>query len=151
MSGERVSETFKPFPAPTPTVRRMRLGYVIHYVDDPAATVAFYEAAFGLERGFVHESGQFAEMDSGSTKLAFTSHALGAEAVPVPYVRSRPDADPAGYELTLLCGDVPAAYARAVGAGAASVAEPHDTAWGQTVAYVRDRDGALVGLATPIG
>ena len=146
-----MSETFKLLPATISSVPVMRLGYVIHFVDDPAATVRFYEAAFGLARGYVHESGQFAEMDSGSTRLAFTSHALGAEAVPVPYVRSRPDADPAGYELTLLCADVPAAYARAVGAGAAPVAEPHDTAWGQTVAYVRDRDGALVGLATPVG
>lgn len=128
----------------------MRLGYVIHYVDDPAATARLYENAFGLACELVHESGDFAQMDTGTTRLAFTSHRLGATALPGAYRRSDADAEPAGYEVTLLTSDVPAAFARAVAAGCEPFAAPHGTAWGQTVAYVRDPDGGIVGLATPM-
>ena len=44
-----------------------------------------------------------------------------------------------------------AAYARAVEAGAAPLAEPAVKPWGQTVAYVRDPDGVLVELGTATG
>jgi lactoylglutathione lyase len=43
----------------------MELGYVIVYVPDVAATVAFYERAFGIKRRFIHESGTYAEMETG--------------------------------------------------------------------------------------
>ena len=44
----------------------MKLGYTILYVSDVEKTVAFYEAAFGLTRRFIHEGG-YAEMDTGET------------------------------------------------------------------------------------
>ena len=34
----------------------MKLGYTLIYVDDVVATMKFYEKAFGLKRGFLHES-----------------------------------------------------------------------------------------------
>jgi lactoylglutathione lyase len=55
---------------------------------------------------------------------------------------------PFGVEIALVVEDVPAAYARATAAGAAAVLEPVVKPWGQTVAYVRDGDGALVELCT---
>ncbi len=129
----------------------MDLGYVIVFVDDVEEAVEFYEQAFGIVREFVHESGDFAQMATGSTKLAFTSNALGATAVPVGYTpmdRSRP---PAGVELTLVTDDVATDFATAVEAGATPLAEPHDTSWGQTVSYVRDHVGTLVSIASPVG
>ena len=36
----------------------MQLGYTLVYVADVAATVDFYEHAFGLARRFVHDSGR---------------------------------------------------------------------------------------------
>jgi hypothetical protein len=38
-----------------------------------------------------------------------------------------------------------------VAAGALPAAEPVRKPWGQTVAYVRDLDGFLVELCTPMG
>ncbi len=38
----------------------MQLGYTILYVEDVIATVEFYEAAFGLNRKFIHESQLYA-------------------------------------------------------------------------------------------
>lgn len=54
----------------------MKLGYVILYVADVGQTVDFYEAAFGLKRRFVHESGQYAELETGATALAFVHEAF---------------------------------------------------------------------------
>jgi len=50
----------------------------------------------------------------------------------------------------LVTSDVPALYARAVKAGATAVSEPATKPWGQTVAYLRDKDGHLVELCTPL-
>jgi len=46
--------------------------------------------------------------------------------------------------------DVASLYDRAVKAGAAAVARPATKPWGQTLAYVRDMDGFLVELCTPL-
>ena len=129
----------------------MEFGYAIIYVDDVTKAVEFYEQAFGIDREFVHESGQFAQMGTGRTKLAFTAHELGATAVPVVYTPITATNPPAGFEFTLVTEDVAAAFDRAVNAGATPLAEPHDTAWGQTVSYVRDHVGTLIGIASPIG
>ncbi|MEL6892742.1 MAG: VOC family protein [Actinomycetota bacterium] len=129
----------------------MDLGYVIIFVDDVAEAVEFYERAFGLEREFVLEAGDFAQMATGGTKLAFTSNELGATAVPVGYTPMDPTRPPVGVELTLVTDDVAPAFTAAVEAGATPLAEPHDTSWGQTVSYVRDHVGTLVSIASPVG
>ena len=41
------------------------------FVKDVAQAVAFYEKAFGLRKRFMHESGQFAEMEAGEAALRF--------------------------------------------------------------------------------
>ena len=51
----------------------MKVGFVILYVPEVSASVTFYERAFGLVRRFMHESGQYAEMETGATALAFAS------------------------------------------------------------------------------
>jgi hypothetical protein len=45
------------------------------YVDDPAAAAAFYERTFGLSKDFV-VPGEYAQMDTGPTKLGFATYAL---------------------------------------------------------------------------
>jgi lactoylglutathione lyase len=129
----------------------VELGYTIIYVPDVAAALDFYTRAFGLATGFLHESGQYGELATGSTALAFTAHALGEQVVPGGYTPVDPAAPPAGFEITLVTEDVDAAFATAVAAGARSLAEPHDEPWGQRVSYVRDPFGTLVGIASPLG
>ena len=109
----------------------MKLGYIILYVRDLDATVAFYERAFGLERRFVHESG-YAEMATGDTALAFATEALAASHGG-PFRPSRPDEPPAAMELAFTTQDVPAAYERAIAAGAAPLVPPETKPWGQVV------------------
>jgi lactoylglutathione lyase len=52
----------------------MRFGYTILYVSDVASSLEFYERALGQRRRFLHESGQYAELDTGDTALAFAAH-----------------------------------------------------------------------------
>ena len=126
----------------------MRLGYVIIYVSDLELTVAFYEKAFGIARRFVHGSG-YAEMDTGATALAFASEALG-HSNNMDYRPNRLKDAAAGAEIAFVTDDVAGAYTKALEAGASAFKEPTKKPWGQTVAYVRDNNGFLVEICSPI-
>lgn len=128
----------------------MKLGWVIFVVPDVAATVAFYEAAFGLARRFVAEDGTYGEMETGASTLAFVAETLAADSIPTPLRPNRPSDLPAAAQITLVTDDVAAGYERAIAAGAAPLAGPTATSWGQTVAYLRDTNGVLVELGTPV-
>jgi lactoylglutathione lyase len=129
----------------------MKLGYTILYVKDVTESVEFYELAFGLQRRFVHESGQYAEMETGATALAFAAVQLAGSNLPDGFRENTLSQPPAGIEIGLVTEDVVAAFAQAVATGAVAVVEPKTKPWGQTVAYVRDLDGILVELCSPIG
>lgn len=125
----------------------MRLRYVILYVADVPAAIAFYEAAFGLTRLFLHEGGDYGEMATGETRLAFSAHRLMRQLGKTPG-QARPDAPV--FELAFETDDVAAGFARAVAAGATAITPPHDQPWGQTISYVSDRDGYLVEICSPV-
>ena len=127
----------------------MKLGYTILYVKDVPRSVAFYEDAFGLKRRFVHEAGMYAEMDTGATTLAFAANGLAKSNLPCGFRENNPSGPPAGFEVAFTTRDVQAGYDRALAAGAIVVAPPTTKPWGQTVAFIRDRDGILVELCTP--
>lgn len=129
----------------------MRLGYVIVYVDDVPAALAFYRRAFGLETRFLHESNGYGELETGGTALAFAAHAVAGANLPGGYTPLASDAKPAGMEVGLVTDDVPAAFARAVAAGATPLAPPTTKPWGQTVGYVRAPEGTLVEICSPVG
>ena len=56
----------------------MNYAYTILYVADVPASLRFFEAAFGFERRFLHESGSYGELQTGETTLSFAAHELGA-------------------------------------------------------------------------
>lgn len=126
----------------------MKFGYTILYVDDVRRTLDFYVAAFGLSVRFLHESGDFGELETGGTALAFSSRALMRQLGKQP---STPDSGAPCFEIAFVCDDVAAAVDRAVAAGASLVQAPEAMPWGQTVAYVADPEGFLVELCTPVG
>lgn len=123
--------------------------YVIVYVPAVAAAVAFYARAFGVSARFVHPSGQYAELETGATALAFANE----EFTPSREVfeRNRPHGKAAGAEVAFVVDDVPAAFARALDEGATAAVEPSVKPRGQTVAYLRDLNGFLVELCTAMG
>ncbi|MEZ5537855.1 MAG: VOC family protein [Thiolinea sp.] len=123
----------------------MPLAYTILYVGDVAATLDFYEKAFGLQRKMLHESGDYGELDTGSTTLSFSSLNLMKQIGKNPGkpVRGNPC-----FEIAFTVEDVAAALDRAVQAGAELVQAAEDMPWGQTTAYVHDLNGFLVELCT---
>lgn len=129
----------------------MRLAYTILYVPDVAASLHFFERASGLRRRFLHESGTYGELDTGSTTLAFADHALGHANFPGGHVAAHSSPQPLGFEIALATDDVPVAHAVALTAGATELAAPQRKPWGQTVFYLRCPDGLLVELCTPMG
>lgn len=128
----------------------MKLGYVIIYVEDVTNTVAFYERAFGLDVRFVHESNLYAEMETGDTALAFSAIEDVANNG-IATNPNRPEQLPGAFEVCLVDPDVQAAFDRAVQAGCVPLMDPATKPWGQVVAYVRDLNGCLVELASPVG
>ncbi len=127
----------------------MRLGYTIIYVADVAATIAFYEQAFGLHRRFIHESGMYAELDTGETVLAFAAEPM-AQMNGLEIRVNRPAQLAAGFEIALVTDDPHSAYARAVAAGASAINPPAEKPWGQVVGYVGDLNGCLVEICSPM-
>lgn len=126
----------------------MKLGYTILYVDDVRRTVDFYSSAFGLTPKFVHEAGDFGEMDTGTTSLAFCANSLLRQMGKSPMP---PNADAPCFEIALVTPDVPMAVQRALDAGCRLLQAPEAMSWGQTVAYVADLNGFVVELCTPVG
>ncbi|HKE16056.1 MAG TPA: VOC family protein [Kofleriaceae bacterium] len=127
----------------------MKLGYVVLFVPDVARAVAFYERAFGLTRGFANE--KFAQMATGEVALAFGAEDNERSELPAGFEfhANRPEASPAGIQVSFVSDDVEAAFGRAVDAGATPVVAPQRMPWGQVVSRVRDLDGVLVSLVSP--
>lgn len=126
----------------------MRLGYVIIYVKDIQETIAFYEKAFGLKRRFIHESGAYAEMETGTTALAFVDEKFVKDSL--SFRPNRHSEEAAGIEISLVTDHVEQQFDKAIKAGATSVVKPTQKPWGQIVSYVRDNNGCLVEICSPI-
>ncbi|SDP82564.1 Catechol 2,3-dioxygenase [Rhodoferax sp. OV413] len=129
----------------------MKFGYTIIYVPEVDASLSFFEKAFGFGRRFFHESGDYGELDTGATTLAFASLALGHMHFPQGFVAAHASAQPLGMEVAFVTADVAQAHANALAVGATEVCAPETKPWGQTVSYVRCPDGTLVELCSPMG
>ena len=119
------------------------LDYIVLVVSDLDRALQFYTNILGLRLG--HRSGDYAQFDTGSTRLALYSRAamektLGMDLEP-------PSGDAPAFEIGFKVADVDAAFEELVRLGAGPVAPPTTRAWGQRTAYVRDPDGYLVELA----
>jgi lactoylglutathione lyase len=128
----------------------MKFAYTILYVRDVSRSLAFYESAFGLRRRSLHESGMYGELETGGITLAFAAEQLPQSNIPGGFQPADLARQPAASEIAFATADISAAYERALAAGATAVAEPKAKPWGQVVAYVRDVDGHLVELCTPM-
>lgn len=117
---------------------------------DISQSIDFYEKVFALKHKFIDESGQYAEMETGSTTLAFASNELAKSNLPNGFQENHLSHLPAGLEIAFTTDDVEVAFSRAVEAGAVFEVAPTQKPWGQTVAYVRDLDGILVEIASTI-
>ncbi len=125
----------------------MKFRYTILYVKDVAESLSFFETAFGFRTKMLHEGGDYGELDTGGTILAFSSREL------MKRLGKKPGApDPASpvFEIALETDDVTAGVARALEAGAKLESEPACMDWGQTIAYVSEPNDFLIEICTPV-
>jgi lactoylglutathione lyase len=121
---------------------RVRLGHVILYVDDLAASTAFYRDVVGLPHRFTDAG--YAEFDTGATRFALYERRRAEWLTGGPV---RPG--PAG-EVVLVVEDVDAVAARLRAHGVALLAAPADRPWGHRTLHVADPDGFVVEFAQEI-
>lgn len=128
----------------------MKLGYTLLYVDDVENTLSFYAKAFGLEIGFMDGEKQYGEMVTGDTKLGFVHHET-ASSHGFKYRKMSVSETSPAFEIGFVTNDVQAAYDKAVLHGALAVSKPATKPWGQTVSYVKDCNGFLIEICSPMG
>ena len=128
----------------------MKLGYTILYVASVPDTVSFYERAFGLQRRMMLESADYGELATGETTLAFAANTFVKSLSEVPFEAAGPDKAAPPMELGFVTDAVEVMYHRAVAAGAVAVKRPERKPWGQLVGYVRDNNGFLVEICSPM-
>lgn len=121
--------------------------YTILYVKNVKETLGFFNTAFGFKIAFLHESGDYGELDTGQTKLAFSSIELMQQLGKSP--ATKPVTNPS-FEIAFETGDVTTALAKATKAGAELVQDVQEMPWGQTTAYVRLPEGILIEICTPV-
>lgn len=129
----------------------MKFGYTIIYVSDVAASLAFFEKAFGFKKRFITEECDYGELETGETTLSFASHKLAESNSQQSFTYCDKTEQPLGIELAFITDDVPKAHTKAIEAGATEIAAPIKKSWGQSISYLRCPDGSLVELCTPIG
>jgi lactoylglutathione lyase len=128
----------------------MKFGYAILYVDNVGVTLAAWQTAFGLALGFEHEDGIYGELETGETTISFAETEFGRGHFKDASTRAMFDGSPSRFEIGLVTQDVHAAFARATAAGMTAINAPQEKPWGQLVAWVRDANGILIELASPM-
>lgn len=124
-----------------------RLGYVILWCEDIEGAIRFYTDTLGFAQKARH--GDYVELETGPTTLALVARSFVRDQLHL-------ELPPGGHEASEIGivvdrSEVTAAFARAVSAGGTAVQQPHEQPWGQVVSYVRDPDGHLIEICSPVG
>jgi predicted lactoylglutathione lyase len=125
----------------------MKLTYVILYVESIKKSLSFYQEALGLKVRFTHESGDYAEMDTGETVLALCNHQLADSILKQDYHRSGVSKKLLGSQITFSPENINSAYENAISNGATKIAAPEIKPWNFEVAIVKDIDGHIIEFA----
>jgi len=128
----------------------IKFAYTILYVKDVSKTIDFYEKAFGFTRKFVAPDNSYGELSTGDTTLSFASVELANTNLKNGFIESDLNNKPFAIEIGFTTEDVEKTIKSAVAAGATIVENTKAKPWGQIVAYVRDPDGFLVEICTPM-
>jgi uncharacterized glyoxalase superfamily protein PhnB len=128
----------------------IKFSYTILYVKDVTKSIEFYEKAFGFTRKFIAPGNEYGELLTGETTLSFASIELAKTNLTEGIIESSRAGKPFGIEVGFAIENVEEVYTQALNQGAISVEKPKTKPWGQMVAYVRDLDGFLIEICTPV-
>ena len=119
-----------------------RIGYVILYVEDLDASVAFYRDVIGLPYKFTDAG--YAEFGTDGTRFALYERRR-AEWLTGRAVTPGPAA-----EIVLVVEDVDACADRLAAQGVTVLSGPADRPWGHRTVHIADPDGFVVEFAQEI-
>lgn len=128
----------------------MKYAYTILYVNAVLKTLEFYEKAFGFQRKFITPEGDYGELISGETTIAFASLELGNVNFKKGFEPIPKSEKPMGVEMAFTSENIEADFQKAIEAGATEFVPLTQKPWGQTVGYLRDNNGFLIEICTPI-
>lgn len=128
----------------------VKFGYTILYVEEVEKAIEFYENAFGFSRRFISPDNDYGELITGETTLSFASKNLANQNLKDGFIQSNLENKPFAIEIGFITEDVGELVQKATSFGAVLVTEPTKKPWGQVVAYVRDPEGFLIEICTPV-
>ncbi|MCT3814981.1 glyoxalase [Elizabethkingia anophelis] len=116
----------------------IKFGYTIFYVKNVTKSIEFYEKSFGFKRKFITPENDYGELNTGETSIAFASLELANTNLADGFTPGNLNDKP---ENTVQ---------QSLQYGATLVQKPLQKPWGQTVAYIRDIDGFLIEICSPM-
>lgn len=128
----------------------LKYSYTILYVKNVKDTIEFYEKAFGFKQKILTPEQDYGEVTTGETALAFTRMDLAKSNLKNGFIESHLDSLPFGIEIGFATEDVEGCIKKAVEAGAKLEEDIKTKPWGQKVAYLRDINGFLIEVCTPM-
>jgi len=128
----------------------MKYAYTILYVENVAETIEFYEKAFGFNRKFLTPENDYGELISGETTIAFASIELGNSNFKSGFEKISKSKKPFGVELAFTTENIEKDFQNAINFGATEFESLTEKPWGQKVGYLRDNNGFLIEICTPM-
>jgi len=128
----------------------IQYAYTILYVNDVPSSMKFYQNTFSFNQKFLTPEKDYGEVNSGTTILAFANIELGNSNFKDGFKKSNLKEKPFGIELAFTTKDVEKVMENAIKNGAELLVETVTKPWGQKVGYVRDINGFIVEICTPI-
>jgi len=128
----------------------IKFKYTILYVSDVTRAIQFYEQVFGFVRKFITPEKDYGELITGETTISFAKHSLAQTNLSAGYQESSRLAKLFGIELGVITDNVEDLVDKVWEYNGIIVEQPTVKPWGQTVSYVRDLDGFLIELCTPL-
>ncbi len=128
----------------------VQFAYTILYVKDVPKTMEFYKKSFGFQEKMLTPEKDYGEIKSGITTLAFANLELGKSNFKKGFIESDLNKKPFGFELAFTTSNVEKTMESAINNGAVLLAQSVIKPWGQTVGYIRDLNGFIIEICTPI-
>lgn len=123
--------------------------YTILYVESVEDSMQFYQAAFGFLEKFLTPEKDYGELISGDTTIAFARHDLASSNFKEKYQKVNSE-ELFGIELGFTTTSIETDFKQALTAGATLVEAVVEKPWGQKVGYVKDMNGFLIEICTPM-
>lgn len=128
----------------------IKYAYTILYVTSVLESLEFYENVFGFERKFLTEEQDYGELRSGETIIAFATKQLANSNLSNGFIVASQSGKPFPIEMGFTTDNVEETVSIALKNGA-KIEEPMTSKpWGQKVTYIRDNNGFLLEICTPM-